>query len=431
MKLPKPDAFYDPAKGAFWMSCATSARESADYTITSRSTLKLYLRSLGFHNKEADGPLNPCEAELLRIEREEGVDYAGPLAGYPPGLHLVCGQRVLVTSGCATRIACEGKFDRLEAFLSGGLGDQLDYFLGWIKTADACLRNRVFRPLPLLALAGKRSCGKSRLQALITAMLGGRSALPYRYMSGQTPFNSELFGAEHLVIEDEAAGKDHVTRELFGSKIKNMLFNETQSHHPKGRPAQTLRCQWAMSLSLNDEPEQLMVLPPMDGPEDHLSDKIMLLEFTRPDCLPKEDGTEEGFTAWQKFWAGMLAEIPAFLWFLRRWRIPARLRDPRTGIRAWQNRELLASLGALSHQARLYDEIMAAGLGKEWEGTAGELLKRLREHHPNIEKWLTSARWCGVYLKRLEHQFPGFIKSRALQGETLWEITPNLQRGKS
>ena len=36
-------------------------------------------------------------------------------------------------------------------------------------------------------------------------MFGGRAARPYQFMSGLTSFNSDLFEAEHLMIEDEQA----------------------------------------------------------------------------------------------------------------------------------------------------------------------------------------------------------------------------------
>lgn len=34
-------------------------------------------------------------------------------------------------------------------------------------------------------------------------LLGGRMGKPFLYLSGQTPFNGNLFGSEHLSIEDE------------------------------------------------------------------------------------------------------------------------------------------------------------------------------------------------------------------------------------
>ena len=62
-----------------------------------------------------------------------------------------------------------------------------------------------------------RDSGKSRLQNLITPLLGGRVANPYHYMTGKSNFNSELFGAEHLMIEDEPASTRIEARRNTGS----------------------------------------------------------------------------------------------------------------------------------------------------------------------------------------------------------------------
>ena len=96
-------------------------------------------------------------------------------------------------------------------------------------------------------------------------LLGGRIAKPYRYMSGATEFNGDLFAAEHLCISDEAPGRDIHSRRSLGSHIKSMLFDIDQSCHPKNRQAITLRPIWAMSISLNDEPENHQVLPPLEA----------------------------------------------------------------------------------------------------------------------------------------------------------------------
>jgi hypothetical protein len=49
-----------------------------------------------------------------------------------------------------------------------------------------------------------------------------------------------------------------------GTKIKEICANTTQSAHPKNRNAVTLTPFWRLSISVNDEPEKLMILPPID-----------------------------------------------------------------------------------------------------------------------------------------------------------------------
>ena len=88
------------------------------------------------------------------------------------------------------------------------------------------------------------------------------AAKPYLYMTGKTTFNADLFGAEHLMVEDEAESIDIRARRYFGAKIKEIAVNVDQHCHGKGKTALTLTPVWRMTLSLNDEPERMQVLPP-------------------------------------------------------------------------------------------------------------------------------------------------------------------------
>jgi len=69
--------------------------------------------------------------------------------------------------------------------------------------------------------------------ASLALLLGGRSAKPYRCMSGATTFNSDLFRAEHLKIEDDVSSRHLRTRKQFGAQIIMMTASETQSCHGK------------------------------------------------------------------------------------------------------------------------------------------------------------------------------------------------------
>ena len=70
-------------------------------------------------------------------------------------------------------------------------------------------------------------------------MLGGRSANPYPFMTEKTQFNSELFHAEHLMIEDEAASFALIVRRTLAASLKGFVANENARCHPKNRQALT------------------------------------------------------------------------------------------------------------------------------------------------------------------------------------------------
>jgi hypothetical protein len=164
-------------------------------------------------------------------------------------------------------------------------------------------------------------------------------------MSGGTQFNADLFGAEHLMIEDEHSSTDIRARSTFGSQIKQFTVNQTQSCHDKGRKAINLSPFWRVSISVNEEPEHMMVLPPMsDSDQDLLSDKIFLLRASKAE-MPMPTFTHE---QQQAFWQKLTSELPAFREFLNNWEIPEQLRDRRFGVKTWHHPELLAALDALA-----------------------------------------------------------------------------------
>jgi hypothetical protein len=167
---------------------------------------------------------------------------------------------------------CLEKF--LATLLGGGEPGQLPFFYGWAKTAVEALQSGVHCPGQALVLRGPRGCGKALLQNLLTEILGGQVARPFQYMIGATPFNGELFHAVHQMIEDEVSSRDMRGRRHFGTMVKNMTVNEVQRCHMKHVQALSLRPLWRVTVSLNDQPEDLQVLPPFDG---SLEDKFILL----------------------------------------------------------------------------------------------------------------------------------------------------------
>lgn len=52
-------------------------------------------------------------------------------------------------------------------------------------------------------------------------------------MNGGTSFNSDMFRAEHLMIEDGAASKDIRTRNKMAAAIKQITANEGLKCYPK------------------------------------------------------------------------------------------------------------------------------------------------------------------------------------------------------
>ena len=175
----------------------------------------------------------------MKIQSGQNVAYVGLLAGHDPGIYEMAGNLILVTKGPRFIQPVVGDWPVLGRLFDGLFVDddvdQRPYFYGWLKMALMSFKNRHWRASQLMALAGEKGSGKSITQNLITELFGGRSRKPYRAMTGGTTFNSELFGGEHLMLEDESAAVDIRSRIQFAANIKSLLVNRDQSCHGKNQ----------------------------------------------------------------------------------------------------------------------------------------------------------------------------------------------------
>ncbi len=412
-KISLPELYYDSRTGNFWLKLA-----SARFLELGARDIKIHLMRAGQRtDMENDIGLRNGDEMLADVQVDRFVDFAGPLAGHRAGIfHAPGGKRVLVTSEISPVQPKAGDCTKLDRFFGQLFGDQTRFILLWLKCAWESLTRGDFQPGQMLALCGPPGCGKSLFQALVTEILGGRSAKPYRYMTGQTHFNSDLAKAEHLMIEDENARVNFSARREFGTAIKNWTVNTDISIHAKGREAVNLPIFRRMTLSVNNEPENLMILPPVDA---SIADKLALIK-----CSPAKVGDDR-----KKTWDGLVRELPALVAMLRRLQIPREWRDDRFRVKAYHNPELLEALGETSEENRLeslIEEVIFSSNKKadEFEGTAVELEQALR-NSPfcfAVDRLLSFPSACGTYLARLAAKQPERIQSHKNRGRTIWLI---------
>ena len=427
-----PRCYYDAGTQGWWSQDTATER----FICVRESTVRNHLH-IGGVSKLSKGDLpTPIDIEIDRLIHSEFVDYSGPIDGWPKGLHHQAGRRVLVTGDCPmARRGAGGDFPILERILSQGLGEE-QYF--HLLMSCHLARRRIllqhWHPLPALALVGVRNSGKSFTQRVITLCLGGRSEKPTLFMQGDSPFNSQLFGAEHLMLEDETGGgTDIKSRRHLGEAIKSMLFCRTACCHGKGRVAISLEPYWYLSMSINSDPEHLLVLPPLD---DSLKDKLTILKF---DYVDREVPQGRNETEWLE--DVLRVEMPAFIADVDAMDIggiPPNLRDSRTILRAWQHPEIMEQIGALTPEAQFLafiDDVLfveapggypTPSTPQPWRGTAEALSRTLRDssYGRQVEKLLSWPAACGVYLSRVMRTHPDrFIQSRTHRDRS-WTINP-------
>ena len=240
------------------------------------------------------------------------VDWSAPLAGYPEGYRTMGDARLLITAGPKLITACAGEWPTIRGLLFGlfagdAAAEQFNSFVLWIKHRVQMLENVSWRSGHILCLVGPVGCGKSLVQRLITEMLGGRVASPVAYFAGDASgFNAELFKAEHLAIEDEGSSTDPKSRLRMGDHWKRVAVNQDHRCHGKHQEALTLRPLWSCSVSLNDEGERLLVIPPMTA---DIVGKVMILKCSSP-ADPFPTATD---AAKAEYWRRLVSELPAFL----------------------------------------------------------------------------------------------------------------------
>ena len=399
--------------------------EFGEYVPYTKTTLKLILKSWGLRGRAHDDEiLSPIDALIADVSYAKSVAYAGRLAGIKTGCYIMNGKRILVTSDPVIIKSEAGTWPMIESIsnqlFSGGEIDQRPYIYGWLKMGRKAVLEAFPMPGQALVLAGPRNAGKNLFQDIITELLGGRAEKPYRYMVGKSEFNGDLFGAEHLCIADEVPFYDMPSRRVFGSKIKDICVNSLQSCHGKHKEALTLYPIWRLSISVNDEAENLVMLPPL---EDSIEDKIMLLKVEQAVMPMKSDSPR----CRVEFWDGIRAEIPSFAKFIEEYEIPENLQESRFGIKAYQHPDLVEILKEMTHENRLMAlmEIIVIPENGTWKGTLEELETALLEDSTfkrQIEKLLYYPTALMTYLRRLHKSMPERVKKLKHGGKNLWEL---------
>jgi hypothetical protein len=411
--------YYNEFNGPFFIPDAADG-----WVRVSESGAKRYLRAQGFCGTKGEQPLSEIDSALLWVTQAQSLAYAGPLAGRKAGPFRHQGNLILATSSPTLIEPAGGDFPVISELLQRLLRGQIDYFCGWLKIAVESLRIGHIRQGQALVFAGPRNCGKSLVQNhIITPLLGGRSAKPYQFMSAQTQFNSDLFGAEHQMIEDEIPSADMRTRRNFGTMIKQFTATEEIRCHGKYKPGLTLSPFWRLTISCNDEPEDLAILPPLD---ESLSDKLILLK-AYPGPMPMQTTSDDDRVSFRN---KIASELPAFVDFLLTQEIPDRIRSPRYGVREYHNPEIVEAIEELSPEERLKELIDNTGrvfdadqpLGKvkerrpapiAWEGTATQLEMLLRRDDTirlEADKLFSTPKSCSMYLGKLVNRYPSRFK---------------------
>ncbi len=401
----------------------------------------------GLGNRPMERPDDPAAARIPgQIDRvlnyvvtHRYIDVVASVAGMKAGFTEQNGFRLLNMTSPTLIEPQAGDCSTILEFIETLLGEAGSLrFLLWLKVGFEALRDSQRRPGQCLVLCGKSGKGKSVLQdVIITGVLGGREADPKSYLLGKTDFNSELISAEHLKVEEIPSSVRYDERVTLGERIKEMCVNHTDRLHAKNRPAQTVKPQRRLSLSLNDEPERLRSLPPLTT---DFRDKLLLLKTTDENFFSRYDGIEGGF---EVFRDAVKQEMPAFSAHLLAMVVPEHLRDRRYGVRSFVDPEIEEMLFDQEGESILLSIIDEVAFGSSsnlcfdnetgtftpWEASSTEVVEKLTDQ--GVKGYTTarklfegSADKCGQLLGKLAKKFPNRFEKGRSGARRFWIIKP-------
>ncbi|MCX6878703.1 MAG: hypothetical protein NTW21_33555 [Verrucomicrobia bacterium] len=402
----------------------------------SYSLYRKILTERGLNPKPEKGvPLSDCDLAALTVQSSNDVSEYGPLCGRNAGFIEENGTRFLVTEDMNLIEPAEGECPAVVAVIAGLFRNgenevigvaQMHTLLGWLQSSVVALRAGRQQQQQTLVICGPRDCGKSFFQHhIVTPCLAGRSADAKRAFLNDNQFNADLFKAEHLFLDDCRASTAIRDRLILGGHLKTHTAGASvQSLHGKCKDALNVRPWWRITISVNDDPESLMILPPLN---EDIADKIILLRASRFEFPePASTGDERA-----RFASIIRDGLPAFIhWLLHSYKIPAAYADPRRyNIATFHHPDLKDALEGLSPEAELLDLIdlvMKVDFqhGLVWI-TAEKLEERIRagdEHRAN--RIFTYRQACAKYLHRLSVKRPDRVeKSRTAEGNG-WNLIP-------
>lgn len=407
------------------------------YTKISDSDAKTFIAEFGFNKNAKDGQGNtPADRALIWLKQNQRVAFAGALAGYPAGIHETGGIRFLVTDSPAFITPKPGKCDTIRLLVESLFFDaaaapdeqhrQIVYFYLWASESFAEFYRRIaehetdkFRHCPALAIFGPRLCGKSVLIDLIlTPLFGGRKADPMNYLR-EPKFNSELFAASLLTLDDKGTSANLAERRQRGEGIKDLIWKAEQRMEGKGVDAVNLRPFWRLVIAGNDDDAGLQVCPALSP---SLEDKLLILLVQQAEGL---QSTNEERDAWAE---RIRAELPAFASYLLAWRPPEGIAlDPRTRVAIFQHPKIVSALRELQPEMRLLeliDTFDLVGDAPLWEGQAMEFEKAMRakDSEGMLNKIFTGLSTTGRMLAELERIRPDRVKRTDRDGRSHWRI---------
>jgi|TARA_R110000772_G_scaffold7287_3_gene24973 hypothetical protein len=230
-------------------------------------------------------------------------------------------------------------------------------------------------------LAGGKNLGKSLMAIKVKRMLFGSGTDAGKFLLEQGAFNKELAQCFHWYVDDNQSVSSSQRHMLFSETLKKHVATPEVVYHPKFQDANVIPWYGRISITCNDDPDSLSIIPNMDMT---IRDKVSLYKLNR---------REIKFPANSDLHKILERELPYFVgYMLHHYDPPIKVLDTvRFGIKPYHHVDLLQTAKEVTSHARL-EEIVEIwrDLNKYddndsddspvWEGTSSALLAQMTVH---------------------------------------------------
>lgn len=417
----KDSLAYNQDRGDYWRKTA-----SGIFVKASDTQLKRHIRRAGYQLPPGSAWENSRFDNLLcHVEEHLSVACAFDLAGHRAGIFLADGgRRVLVPSGTQLIEPKAGDFPNIrrlheQLFVED---EQIDRVLAWQKIALQDYysgRPDCWRQSQLLCLVGPANCGKSFWQILFGKMLNAGSADPWPLLTGGDAgkFTKDVAESPHWLMQDKPPFRKLADRANFTGHVKTNLTTSILDVHAKGRDKVSLPTFRRLTLSTNDDSDNLGVLPNLD---DSMRDKLIIVR-----C-----GVAEMSLDYQENLARFVGELPAWVHFLLNdFRIPEEIQDRRFGVTAWCHPEIekeLADFDPLERFQEILEKVLFGdGDSSPQRLSAAEIHAQMVNHsiYGHLARQiLPASSISGRFLSSLVKKKPDRYEKRESKGRVTYLI---------
>ena len=311
-------------------------------------------------------------------------------------------------------------FPKLAEWLGHMFGkEQLQHEMSWLSYAYVNALNGTPKKGHAHFLVGAPNCGKTLYNTVVLGGLFGGHTIASDFLVGKTTFNSHLFSYGLWTVDDETPSAGYDQHTAFSSKIKEFTANDEFLVNEKFKKAGTIFWRGRLSVTLNDDPVSIRLLPDLDM---SIKDKIMAFHCNG------------GWEFTPTFREDIEKEMTYLAAYVRDYKIPKKCQSVRFGVKEYMSSKICDLAGVDSKHTHVLDLLnifrkkQCLDEGESWEGNCSEIIMLLSTD-PACGVLLkdVNAKKLGWSLRHLVAQGVGGIRKSDVQGSHKWVISGQMK----